>query len=41
MKRSLIMRNGRNSGSTFSRLARTTMACAEQMPSISATASFR
>ena len=41
MKRSLIIRKGKNSDSTTSGLARTTIACAEQMPSNSVTASFR
>lgn len=41
VNRSLIMRNGRNAGSTTSGFARTTIACAEQIPSTSATAGLR
>jgi hypothetical protein len=41
MKRSLIIRNGKNSGSTTSGFALTTIACAEQIPSNYATASLR
>ncbi len=38
---SLIIKNGRNSGITMSRFARPTIACAEQIPSVSATVSLR
>ena len=41
MKESLCMKNGKNSGRTTLDFARRTSACAEQMPSKSATASFR
>ena len=41
MNRSLCMKKGRKSGSTVPGLARSTMACAEQMPSKSATATLR
>jgi len=41
MNLSLIIKNGKNSGTTTSGFARTTIACAEQMPSNSATANLR